>query len=552
MISENFIKLFESSVQKYWEFPAMTDSSNQKTITYKQCGEEIKKLHFILKANNIKEGDKVSIVGKNSTNWALSYIAIVTYGAVVVPILQDFIETDIRHIIDHSDSKLVFCLESIWKKIDASKLEDIDCVYSLNDFSLLLDRKGNAYSFVDACSEFNQTYAKGFTKEDVKYTERSNSELAVISYTSGSTGFSKGVMLTGNNLAGNVVFGINTRLFENPGDTVLSFLPLAHAYGCAFDFLTAFNCGGHIYFLDQAPIPKVLIEIFAKIHPVIVITVPLILEKIYKTKILPVISKPAMKVLLNIPGVNKIIYKKIRNQLYETFGGNFKQVIIGGAALSREVEDFFYKIDFPFTVGYGMTECAPLISYAEYPNFQPHTAGKILPGMEAKIDSPDPENIVGEILVKGEHLMMGYYKEPKITEETIDKNGWMHTGDMGTLSKDGTLSLKGRCKSMLLGPSGQNIYPEEIEAKLNNLPLVGESLVLEREGKLVALVYPDPIACHGISDEEIEKQMEINRKNLNKTIASYEGITMIKLHKEEFIKTPKKNIKRFLYTDIEI
>ena len=547
---QNFIKLYEESFKENWDLPALSDYGRENTQTYGEMAEEIAKVHMLFASIGIKPGDKIALCGKDCANWVKIFMSTVTYGAIIVPILADFNPVDIIHIVNHSGAYLLFISDSIWEHIEPEKLLNVKGVISIEQKTPLheTDNIELSRNLRLLKRRFKRKYPEGFKAEHIKYAERDNSEVAEINYTSGTTGFSKGVMLTGENLAGNVCFGIYARLFE-AGNHTLSFLPMAHAYGCAFDMLTPLAQGVHVYILGKIPSPRVLLKAMAEVKPQLVICVPLILEKIYKNQILPMISKGAMRWTLAVPFLDTLIYSKIRKKLIEAFGGNFSQVIVGGAALNHEVEEFLYKIKFPFTVGYGMTECGPLISYSPWNEFIPGSCGKTIPNMESKVLSDDPENIPGEICVKGTNRMKGYYKNKKATDAVIDKEGWLHTGDIGTRSADGTLFLRGRNKTMILSASGQNIYPEEIEAKLNNMPFVAESLVVERDGKLVALVYPDYEAAdklgYGIAD--LDDTMENVKKELNKIVAPYEQVAKIQLMQHEFEKTPKKSIKRFLY-----
>ena len=546
---QNFIKLYENSFKEHWELPALSNYGSEPQ-TYGEMAEDIAKIHLLYKTIGIKQGDKIALCGKDSATWVKIFMATVTYGAIIVPILSDFNPADVVHIVNHSGAYLFFVSEHIWEHMEPEKLLNVKGVLSIDGEVTLHETPEIELSrnLRLLKRRFKRKYPDGYKKEDIKYADRDNAEVAEINYTSGTTGFSKGVMLTGENLSGNVCFGIYARLFEK-GNHTLSFLPLAHAYGCAFDMLTPLAQGVHVYILGKTPSPRVLLKALSDVKPHLVICVPLILEKIYKNQILPMISKGAMRWTLAVPFLDNLIYSKIRKKLIEAFGGEFEQVIVGGAALNHEVEEFLYKIKFPFTVGYGMTECGPLISYSPWKEFIVGSAGKTIPIMESKILSEDPENIPGEICVKGVNRMKGYYKNKKATNEVIDKDGWLHTGDIGTRSADGVLFLRGRNKTMILSASGQNIYPEEIEAKLNNMPYVAESLVVERDGKLVALVYPDYEAAdklgYGIAD--LDDIMENVRKELNKIVAPYEQITKIILMQHEFEKTPKKSIKRFLY-----
>lgn len=552
MITENFIRLYENSFRQNWDLPCLTEFPTKQTITYGEFAKEIASTHLLFQSLGIKPGDKIALCGKDSAVWVTAFMATVTYGATVVPILPDFNPVDITHIINHSEAELLFVSDQIWEHIEFDKLLNVKGVISLNSKKLLAEAEG-----ADIKKElrllrrrFNAKYKNGFTRDHIVYPEIDNSQMLVLNYTSGTTGFSKGVMLTGNNLAGNIVFGMNSRLHYR-GSRALSFLPLAHAYGCAFDMLTTLAVGSHVTLLCKMPSPKILLKALDEVKPNLIICVPLILEKIYKNQILPMISKGAMRWTLAVPFLDNIIYTKIRKRLIDAFGGCFEQVIVGGAPLNHEVEDFLHKIKFPFTVGYGMTECGPLISYTHWKDFQPGSSGCTLPGiMETKIESTDPENVPGEICVRGENVMQGYYKNPDATNAVLDKDGWLHTGDMGTRTPDGTIFIRGRYKTMILTSNGQNIYPEEIEAKLNNMPFVSESLVIQRDNHLVALVYPDYDAVDrmGLGVSELPSTMENIRLELNKIVAPYEKIDKITLVPNEFEKTPKRSIKRFLYS----
>lgn len=554
MIKENFVKLYENSFKNNWDLPALSDYSEKKKLYYKDLAREIARIHILLEKANIKRGDKIALIGKNNIPWCVTYLAVIHYGAIIVPILQDFHADNIQHIVNHSESKLLFSSEQIWDNLDEDKLPNINGVFSIsNDFSFdcLYEKRGNNISQIVTSldREMEQKYPDGYTKEDIQYAEVDNSEVVLINYTSGTTGFSKGVMLTANNLAGNVTHAHYLELLFR-GKDIVSFLPLAHAYGCAFEFLYSLTEGCHTTLLGKAPSPKILTQAFADVKPYLIISVPLVIEKIYKKAILPQIEKPAIKAALKIPIIKDHIHSKIRKGLMDALGGNFHEVIIGGAALNAEVEAFLHKIKFPFTVGYGMTECGPLISYDHNYDFIPTSCGKILDNiMEVRIDSADPYNIVGEIQVRGENVMKGYYKNEEATKAAFTEDGWLRTGDLGTIDKNNRIFIRGRSKTMLLGPSGQNIFPEEIEARLNNLPFVLESLVVSRDGKLVALVHPDYEAMDEAHIEQgmLQTIMEENQKTLNKLVASYENISAIQIYPSEFEKTPKKSIKRYLY-----
>ena len=570
MIKENFIRLFEDSFRKNWDLNAYTNYGENLTLTYAQVAEEIAKLHLLFEQAGIEKDDKIALIGKNNANWAITYLATVTYGAVIIPILQDFNPHDVHHIINHSGSNALFVSDYIWENLEEDSLRTVKAVFSLTNFGLISLAKQPTPTLLEENEGKDETIAllnpanltpeyiqalfvkkfkNDFHKDHVRYVDKPNSEIVCISDTSGTTGFSKGVMLTGNNYAGNITFGIRTKLLA-PGYKIVAFLPLAHAYGCAFDFLTATCLGSHVHFIGRTPSAKILLNAFADVRPNVIFCVPLIIEKIYKKQIQPLLGKPTMRWVLKIPFLDQTILAQIRKKLVDAFGGNFSQIVVGGAPLNAEVEDFFHKIKFPFTVGYGMTECAPLISYAHTNDFVPKSAGKTLDIMEAKIDQPDPATGIGEIFVRGENVMAGYYKNEEATKEILDEDGWLHTGDLGTIDKNGNIFIRGRNKTMILGGSGQNIYPEEIEAKLNNMPYILESLVIESKGRLMALVCPDyeTMDADGVKHEQLENIMEENKKQLNSSVASYESIAKIELYPHEFEKTPKKSIKRYLYT----
>lgn len=547
MIEQNFIKIYEESFKKNWELPALSDYKDGYSYTYGELAREIAKLHLLFSELQIEKGDKISLIGKNHSSWSIIFMATVTYGAVIVPILHEFNTESIEHIINHSDSKMVFVNESIWKLLNQNNVKIP--VFELTSFSLLKSNDESTIERVAKLEElFYRTYPGGFSRDDIRYAEVSNEGVACLNYTSGTTGFSKGVMITANNFAGNVTYAEKLDLLFT-GNRILAFLPMAHVYGCAFDFLYALSAGVHVTLLGISPTPQNLIVALNEVKPHLIITVPLVFEKIYKKRILPVIKKPAISLLLKIPGINKLILHTIRKSLIRTLGGNFREVIIGGAALNTEVEAFFKKMKFPFTVGYGMTECAPLISYDHHYDFVPGSCGSVLDNiMEARIDSADQENIPGEIQVRGENVMKGYYKNPEATEATFTSDGWLKTGDQGIM-KGRRLFIKGRIKTMILSANGQNIYPEEIESRLNNLPYIVESLVVVRDTKLIALIYPDIPAMqeNNVPEEKLAEIMDENKRVLNQSVAQYERIASIEIRKTEFEKTPKKTIKRFLY-----
>jgi long-chain acyl-CoA synthetase len=553
MIQENFIKLLENSFKDNWSMPALSDYGENTRLTYGDLAKEIARIHILFDECKVRRGDKIALIGKNTTKWCITYLASVTYGAIIVPILQDFNPNDVHHIINHSQATFLFTSDNIWEALEEDRIDEIRAVISLNDMRCLHQKDGESINKILKNTDlvFHQKYPNGFTKDNVQYAELSNDKVVSLNYTSGTTGFSKAVMTTGNNLAGNITFVTRNNIL-NRGEKLLSFLPLAHAYGCAFEFLYALSIGAHTTLLGKTPAPKILLKAFEEIKPNIIITVPLIIEKVYKKMILPQLNKRALKWALNMPFLDMQIYAQIRKRLIDAFGGRFSQVIIGGAPLNREVEDFLLKIKFPFTVGYGMTECAPLISYAHTNDFVPSSCGKVLDVMEVRIDSEDPYHIVGEIQVRGENVMAGYYKNEEANSAVFTEDGWLRTGDLGTIDSNNNIFIRGRCKTMILDSSGQNIYPEEIEAKLNNLPFVMESLILEKNGKLIALVYPDyeAVDATGLENKDIPLIMEENRKILNQSVAPYESISSIQLYPTEFEKTPKKSIKRYLYSEI--
>jgi len=548
MIDTNFINLYESSFRENWELNAFTDLHESTTITYGEFAKEIARIHILLEEMSITKKDKIALIGHNHTTWAALFMATITYGAVIVPILHDFHPESMENIIVHSDAKIIFIELNIWKNLNKDKFSQP--AFDLRSKDLIqgeTDETKNLKVRVD--KKFAVKYPDGFQVSDIQYPTIRNESVICLNYTSGTTGFSKGVMLTANNYAGNILFAQGLNLLFR-GEKSVAFLPMAHAYGCAFDFLAGLSMGVHIHLLGKNLSAKTLLKAFQKVKPNLIVTVPLILEKIYQKRIQPIISKPAFNALLKIPLLKRVVYAKIRKSLVAAFGGNFREVVVGGAALSKEAEDFLYKIKFPFTVGYGMTECAPLISYDNHHDFIPTTCGKIMEGfMEARIDSDYPQTIAGEIQVTGENVMMGYYKNPEATAAAFTEDGWLRTGDLGVMDKDNRLYIKGRLKTMILGANGQNIYPEEIEAKLNNMPYVNESLIIKRNNRLVGLVYPDfdEMEEKKVTLKDLEKIMNRNRLEVNTKLAIYEQIGYIELRNEEFEKTPKRSIKRYLY-----
>ena len=558
MLEQNLIKMYEQSFRDNREMSAITDYFTGETYSYYGFAKEIAKLHIMFDEAGIKPKDKIALVGRNTPRWCVVYIATMTYGAVIVPILQDFTANDITHIVNHSESRLLFLTDSFWDGLDEEQMPNVEAVMSLTDYHVIFERGGDKMTrCINQMTEnYRKRYPRGFTSDDIKYADVPNDQLILLNYTSGTTGYSKGVMLTVNNLTGNVYWISNIAdkkgdPFFHKGSRTLSFLPLAHAFGCTVDFLTPLATGGHINLLGRIPTPKILISAIQKVQPEVICAVPMILEKVYRKQIMPLLEQGPLSIAMKLPLVNEVVFAQIKKKLLESFGGNLRLFVIGGAPMNKETESFLMKIRFPFTVGYGMTECGPLISVTEvFEEFKPSSCGRIIKEMlEVKINSSDQNNIPGEILVRGEHVMLGYYKNEQATSDAIDADGWLHTGDMGTIDPDGTLYIRGRCKTMILTGSGQNIYPEEIEDKLNNMPLVLESLVLESGGKLYGLVVPDFETCERekIDRVALEAMMEENLKNLNSQVAAYERLVSISIYPSEFEKTPKKSIKRYLY-----
>lgn len=547
-MEESFIQYIEQSIKNNWDKPSLTDFKGA-TSSYKDVARKIEKLHILFEHSNIHKGDKIALCSRNMSTWGIAFLATLTYGAVAVPILNEFKPDNIHHIVNHSEARLLFVGDVVWENLDESAMPDIDGAVRIEDFSL---RHSNKKSLTEARERLNELFGKKFperfTAENVKYDYDQPDELAMINYTSGTTSSSKGVMLPYRSLWTNLKFALGV-FGLTPGEQIVSMLPMAHMYGLAFEFIYEFVSGMHIHFLSRTPSPKIIAEAFAEVKPDLIITVPLVIEKIIKKRIFPTIEKPHMKILMNIPIINDKIRDTIRQKVIQAFGGKFKELIIGGAALNKEVESFLRSIRFPYTVGYGMTECGPLLSYDDWQTFKQGSCGKAVPRVELRIDSHDPQHVVGEILAKGDCVMTGYYKNPEASAAALDKEGWLHTGDLGLIDADGYLFIKGRCKNMILGPSGQNIYPEEIEDRLNNMMYVTESIVVEQEGKLVALVYPDFDAVNAdqISDADLPKILETNLKELNHLLPAYSQISKIKIYNEEFEKTPKRSIKRFLY-----
>ena len=550
MVKENLIRMYQESFRSNAELPALTDYFKKTTLTYFDLAKIVAKNHLVFEKYGIKAGEKIALIGRNTPKWVSIYASTITYGAVIIPILQDFNPIDATNIINHSDSRVLFLSQDIWEKLDPSQFEKLEAVVEYESMKPLWEKEGNKFTELmeNVDQLFEERYPNGFTTEDIVYPEVSNDKVCIISYTSGTTGFSKGVMLTVNNVTSNVVFAIDYK-FHYRGSRVLGILPLAHAFGCAFDMLTPLATGSHITLLGKLPAAPILLKALKDVKPDLLLTVPLLIEKIVKGKVMPTLSKQPVKTLTKIPLLNQVIYKKVRTQLMDAFGGALTELIMGGAALNSDVEKLLKKIKLPYTVGYGMTECAPLICYEYHDLYKSLSCGKLVPGMEMKIDSKDPNNIPGEICVRGENVMVGYYKNPEATAQTIDQDGWLHTGDMGVLDAQGNCFIRGRCKTMLLSNNGQNIYPEEIEAKLNNLEAVAESLIIQEEGKLVALVVPDyaKAQSNGWGISKLKEVMAENLAELNKLVAPYERVATIKLCEGEFEKTPKRSIKRYLY-----
>jgi len=549
MLKENFVETIAASINKHWDVPCFSDLDGE-TITYGELAHRVFKIHYIIAEAGLKKGDRVGLVGRNSANWCVTYLAAVTCGAVIVPILPDFTSAEIEHLVRHSECKLLFMPDTIHDRIDEEKMESLQGIFHLEDFSLAWSRDKKLPGVADGAEVgYHERYDAMLTGREVRFPQVSNADLISIVYTSGTTGFSKGVMLTGNALIANILFFLSC-IELAPGDNVVSFLPLAHAFGCAFDFLAPMAAGCHVTFIEKTPTPKVLVAAFAAHPPVYVMSVPLVIEKIYRNRIKPILETKKIRMMLKMPGLNKVVYKKIHQQIYDVFGGQFKEMVIGGAAINRDIEDFFRKIGLRMTCGYGMTECGPLMSYTVFDDAPPvGSVGKIIPYLEGRIHNADPDSGIGEVQVRGENLMLGYYNDEEATAETINPEGWLMTGDLGRLDEEGFLYLTGRSKNMILTASGQNVYPEEIESQLNNLPCVEESLVLENDGKLMALVYPNlesvDRAC--LKGKQVESLMEDNRQTLNVKLPGFSQVARLKVLYEEFEKTPTKKIKRRLY-----
>ena len=548
----SFNALIQKSIVDHWDMDALTDYKGA-TLQYHDVARKIEKLHIMFENSGVVKGDKIALCGRNSANWAVAFLATLTYGAIAVPILHEFMPDQIHNIVNHSDAKLLFVGDVVATQIDATKMPGLEGIIYIPDYSLVVSRTDKlTYAREHLNEMFGIKYPKYFRKNHVNYyMEQNPEELAMINYTSGTTGFSKGVMVPYRALWGNADFAEDVLGKKiKPGDSVISILPMAHMYGMAFEFIFEFIKGCHVFYLTRIPSPAIIAEAFGRIKPTVIIAVPLVIEKIIRKKVFPKIQNNRMRMLLHMPVISKKVKEKICDQVSNAFGGNFYEVIIGGAAFNQEVESFLHSVGFRYTVGYGATECAPIICYEDYKNFVPGSCGKAALHMMVRIDSPDPENVPGEILAKGPNVMLGYYKNEEATKQTIDENGWYHTGDLGTMDGDGNVFIKGRSKNMLLGANGQNIYPEEIEDKLNSLALVAESVVVQKGDKLIALVHPDYDEAQtlNLGTNELADVMEQNRQELNTMIPAYSKVSEIRIHEDEFEKTPKKSIKRFLYT----
>ena len=546
----SFNSYIEKTIIDNWLLDALTDYKGT-TLQYHDVARKIEKLHIMMEAAGIQKGDRIAVCGRNSAHWAVTFLATLTYGAVIVPILHEFNGEQIHNIVNHSESRLLFVGDYVVNIINPDEMPDLEGIFNLPDFSLHTCRSEKlSYAREHLNEMFGKKYPNAFRKDDIHWYKDSAEELAMINYTSGTTGFSKGVMLPYRALWGNVDFCINNLGIHMPKfSKTLSILPMAHMYGMAIEFLFPFCSGYHLYFLTRLPSPAVIAEAFTEVCPDVVVAVPLIIEKIIRKRVFPKIQSNAIKILLQMPVVSKKVKERICREVYAAFGGRAYQVIVGGAPLNQEIEHFLKSIDFPITVGYGTTECAPLISYSDYHDFVPGSCGNPLPCMDVKILSSDPENMEGEIVCKGTNVMLGYYKNEEATRQALDEDGWYHTGDLATMSADGHIFIRGRLKNMLLGANGQNVYPEEIEDKLNSMAMVSESLIVQRGDKLVALVHPDmdEVKNMGFSQEELEQIMEQNRQQLNEGLPVYSKLQAFEIQEEEFQKTPKKSIKRYLY-----
>lgn len=551
-LEQSFIALIEQSIKTNWYLNALTDYKGI-TLQYRDVARKIEKIHILLENAGIEKGDKIAICGRNSAHWTVTYLAVITYGAVVVPILHEFKADQIHNIVNHSEARLLFVGDQIWENLNEAAMPHLEGIIELKDFGVPVSRSEKLAYARDHLNEiFGHKFPCRFRPDDISYEKEKSEDLAIINYTSGTTGYSKGVMLPYRSILSNVLY-CKEKIGLKAGDSVVSMLPLGHVFGMTFDFLYGFTAGAHLWFLTRMPSPKIIAESFAEIRPRVIACVPLIVEKIFKKNILPKVDNKLGKLLLHVPIISDKIKELIKQKAMEVFGGNFIEIIIGGAPFNAEVEAFLKMIDFPYTIAYGMTECGPIICHSHWTELKLASCGKVAARMEAKVLSPNPSAIAGELVCRGANLMLGYYKNEEATRQVIDTEGWLHTGDMATIDEDGNVFIKGRCKNLLLTSSGQNIYPEEIESKLNNMPYVSESLIILQQDKLVGLIYPDSddAFAHGLSQSDLVRVMEENRLELNKQLPAFSQIARFKLYPEEFEKTAKKSIKRFLYQDIK-
>lgn len=548
IMQESFLYYIEHSIKTHWNHQALSDYKGA-TNTYKDVARKIAKLHLLFENGGIRKGDKIALCSRNMSNWGIAFLATLSYGAVAIPILHEFKPDNIHHIINHSGARLLFVGESVWEDIDRQHMPRVEAIFKMEDYSVLhCSNTELAGARISLNELFGRKYPERFTPDDVHYEPDRLEDLAMINYTSGTTSASKGVMLSYRSMWSNLKYALD-KMGYTPGERLVSILTMAHMYGLAFELLYPFASGTHVYFISRTPSPKIIGEIFSEVRPNLIVAVPLIIEKIIKHRVLPQLKKLHIRIFLKIPVINNRIRQTVKRKIVDSLGGRFKLIAIGGAALNHEVEDFLHSVKFPYTVGYGMTECGPAISYDDWYTFRQNSCGKAVDRMQIRINSSDPANIVGEIIVKGDNVMDGYYENPQATDTAIDEDGWLHTGDLGIINKDGYLFIKGRSKNLILGPSGQNIYPEEIEDKLNALPYVAESLVVERDGKLTALIYPDyeHVKRDKISSENLHKIMDENRKQVNHIMPAYSQVARLKIRDTEFEKTPKRSIKRYLY-----
>ena len=551
-LEQSFIALIEQSIKTNWYLNALTDYKGI-TLQYRDVARKIEKIHILLENAGIEKGDKIAICGRNSAHWTVTYLAVITYGAVVVPILHEFKADQVHNIVNHSEARLLFVGDQIWENLNEAAMPHLEGIIELKDFGVPVSRSEKLAYARDHLNEiFGHKFPCRFRPDDISYEKEKSEDLAIINYTSGTTGYSKGVMLPYRSILSNVLY-CKEKIGLKAGDSVVSMLPLGHVFGMTFDFLFGFTAGAHLWFLTRMPSPKIIAESFAEIRPRVIACVPLIVEKIFKKNILPKVDNKLGKLLLHVPIISDKIKELIKQKAMEVFGGNFIEIIIGGAPFNAEVEAFLKMIDFPYTIAYGMTECGPIICHSHWTELKLASCGKVAARMEAKVLSPNPSAIAGELVCRGANLMLGYYKNEEATRQVIDTEGWLHTGDMATIDEDGNVFIKGRCKNLLLTSSGQNIYPEEIESKLNNMPYVSESLIILQQDKLVGLIYPesDDAFAHGLSQSDLVRVMEENRLELNKQLPAFSQIARFKLYPEEFEKTAKKSIKRFLYQDIK-